>query len=232
MDKVRIRERIWKLLEEENVARFPRPVYGRIPNFVGADEASRILITLNEFKNSKIVKINPDAPQRMARYYALAYNKMLIMPTPRLRSGFIIIRVNNPKEALRASTIKGALEYGKIFRFNNKIDAIVIGSVAVTRYGARLGKGEGYAEIEYAILKELRLVSDDVKVITTVHDLQIVDEIPVEEYDLPVDIIVTPKEIIYTRTNIQRPKGIIWDRLSEEKISSIPLLSKLRSGAL
>lgn len=230
-EKSRIREQIWKLLEEKDIARFPRPVYGRIPNFDGVEEAAKLVATLDEFNNAKIIKVNPDAPQRMVRYYSLMYNKTLIMPAPRLRSGFLMLRsIINPKDALKASTITGAFQYGRALDIGNsiKIDAIVLGSVAVSRSGARLGKGEGYAEIEYAILRELKFVDNNIQVITSVHDLQIVDDIPVEEHDLPVDIIVTPNEIIRTNTNIQKPKGLIWNLLDEEKIAKIPLLSKLR----
>jgi hypothetical protein len=33
MEKDQIRKEIWQLIEERGIARFPRPVYGRIPNF-------------------------------------------------------------------------------------------------------------------------------------------------------------------------------------------------------
>ncbi len=231
-EKSRIRENVWKILEEKDLARFPRPVYGRIPNFVGADEAAKLVASLDEFNNAKIVKVNPDAPQRMVRYYSLMYNKTLIMPAPRLRSGFLVLRsILNPKDALKASTITGAFQYGRALDLDSKfkINAIVLGSVAVSRAGARLGKGEGYAEIEYAILRELKFVDDNMPVITSIHDLQIIDDIPVEEHDLPVDIIVTPKEIIRTDTKIKKPKGLIWELLDDEKIEKIPLLAKLKN---
>jgi len=35
------------------------------------------------------------------------------------------------------------------------LDAIVCGSVAVRRDGRRCGKGEGYSDLEFAILREL-----------------------------------------------------------------------------
>ncbi len=230
-EKAKIREHVWKVLEENDIARFPRPVYGRIPNFDGAEEAAKLLTTLEEFKDAAIVKVNPDAPQRMVRYYSLMYSKTLIMPAPRLRSNFLVLRsILNPKDALKASTITGAFQYGKPLDLSNgiKIDAIVLGSTAVDRSGARLGKGEGYAEIEYAILRELKFVDDNTPVITSVHDLQIVDSIPVEEHDLPVDIIVTPRDIIRTNTSIKKPKGLIWDIIDDEKVKKIPLLAKLR----
>lgn len=40
--KMAIRERIWRLMEERGVAAFPRPVYGRIPNFRGPRKHARI----------------------------------------------------------------------------------------------------------------------------------------------------------------------------------------------
>jgi 5-formyltetrahydrofolate cyclo-ligase len=36
--KQAVRERVWRILEERDLATFPRPVYGRIPNFKGAEE--------------------------------------------------------------------------------------------------------------------------------------------------------------------------------------------------
>jgi 5-formyltetrahydrofolate cyclo-ligase len=45
--KRELRERVWRLLEERGVARFPRPVYGRIPNFVGAETAARRILHRN-----------------------------------------------------------------------------------------------------------------------------------------------------------------------------------------
>eukprot|EP00957_Ditylum_brightwellii_P001888 145006-Ditylum_brightwellii.AAC.1 len=35
-----IRKRIWDLMEEKDIARQPRPVHHRIPNFEGAAEAA------------------------------------------------------------------------------------------------------------------------------------------------------------------------------------------------
>jgi 5-formyltetrahydrofolate cyclo-ligase len=67
-----------------------------------------------------------------------------------------------------------------------KIDLVVMGSVAVTREGRRLGKGHGYADLEYALLRELG--NPPVPVATTVHPLQVLDDFPIEEHDLPVSL--------------------------------------------
>ena len=54
--------------------------------------------------------------------------------------------------------------------------------------GYRIGKGEGYADMEYAMMVTMGAVNQDTVVITTVHDCQVVD-IPdelIDEHDLMV----------------------------------------------
>lgn len=86
------------------MAAFPRPVFGRIPNFKGAEEACRNLVSLSAFAEAAVVKINPDAPQRPCREAALAAGKTLVMPTPRIREGFLLLDpALMPKSAFRGS---------------------------------------------------------------------------------------------------------------------------------
>jgi len=49
-------------------------------------------------------------------------------------------------------------------------------------------------------------------------------------HDLPVDFIITPEEVIVTRPRFPKPQGIYWEILEEEKLKSIPVLTRLRSG--
>ncbi len=238
--KARIRERIWRLMEERDIARFPRPVYGRIPNFEGAEEAARLAAGLKVFRDAEVVKANPDSPQRWLRLEALLQGKVLVMATPRLREGFLLIDPRRvPYRFLReASTIRGAFRFGErlptprsLARLSS-IDLIVTGSVAVSpQTGARIGKGEGYAELEYAILRELGLVGEETPIITTVHEVQLVPDIPAEPHDVAVDIVVTPRRVIRVKNRPPRPPGILWESLSSEKLEAIPLLRMLRDGA-
>ncbi len=227
-----IRERIWRVLEERKVAAFPLPVRGRIPNFKGADEAAELLCGSSEYKEARVVKVNPDSPQRRVREKCLIDGKVLIMPTPRIREGFIVLDPRKiPRNQLRrASTIRGAFQLGRRVKpeYLPAVDLIVIGSVAVSMEGDRIGKGEGYAELEYAILRTLDKIDEKTPVFTTVHPLQIVEKIPREPYDVTVDAIFTPFERIDTTGERNRPSGIIWDMLPEEKIEEIPILGELR----
>lgn len=230
--KSEIRKRVWDELERKDIAAFPRPVYGRIPNFKKANVAAGKLAELEEFKQAKTLKVNPDAPQRYVRYLALYNNKLLIMPPPRLRSDLMLLDpASIPKNVLhKASAIAGAFTYSKPLALNTKfkVDFIVMGSVAVSRNGARIGKGEGYAEFECAILKTVGAIDDSIPVATTVHDIQVVDNIPSEDHDVPLDIIVTPTKIIRTKTELAKPKGIIWEKVTEEMLSKMPILRELK----
>ncbi len=219
-------------MEEKGISRFPKPIHGRIPNFVGAEKASRNLEELDIFKKSSIIKVNPDSPQRPVRASALNSGKVLLMPTPRLGKGFILLDPKTIPSNLvdYASTIKGAFKYGRIVKLGEipEIGLIVIGSVAVSPDGTRLGKGEGYGDIEFGILREVGVIKDSVIVATTVHEIQIVDKIPFEEHDLTVDLVVTPNKVIETRARYAKPRGIVWSKIDLKKMRAISILKVLR----
>ena len=106
--KNEIRIRIWDAMLQKKVARPPLPPHNRIPNFVGAEKASGLLTTLKEWKNAEIVKVNPDSPQRSVRFKTLKAGKLLLMPTPRIKEGFILLDPKKIPDCNKASTIKGA----------------------------------------------------------------------------------------------------------------------------
>ncbi len=232
--KQTIRERIWRLLEEKDVAVFPRPVYGRIPNFKGAEQACERLLELPEFKEANVVKVNPDSPQRRCRELVLEYGKILIMPTPRIREGFLLLDPSKlPRQYIKqAATIKGAFEWGRPIKpwEAPKIDLVIIGSVAVNpNTGRRLGKSHGYAELEWGIMRSVGKVDETTPVITTVHELQLVnDDIPKEPFDLPVDIILTPMRVIRVRRIDEKPRGIYWEYITDDVLREIPILKELK----
>ena len=82
-----IRRKIWDLMEKNDIANFPRPVYNRIPNFKGAYAAGNKVATLPEFQQARNIKVNPDKPQEQVRFRTLEAGKVLYVPTPRLAKG-------------------------------------------------------------------------------------------------------------------------------------------------
>jgi len=196
-------------MEEKGVATFPKPILHRIPNFVGAEKAAQNLRNLREYNEAKVVFCNPDSPQKPVRETALKDGKTMVMATPKLRQGFLLIDPKNiPSNRIsQASTIRGAFQYGRPIEPNKtKIDLFIAGSVATSIDGGRPGKGTGYSDQEHSILKNAGSLTAQTPIVTTVHDIQIVDKIPKEEWDVPVDIIVTPTQIIRTNKTSILPK--------------------------
>jgi 5-formyltetrahydrofolate cyclo-ligase len=232
-DKQAIRERIWKLLEQKKASRFPG-ARGRIPNFVGSESCARWLNELPEWQNAQVIKSNPDSPQRQIRYQALKDGKIVYMAVPRLASTkpFVELDPHKLKNKLyEASSIKGASKLGKAVTIDemHSIDLVVCGTVAVNQYGERIGKGEGYSELEFALAVEAGKLKRNVPVITSIHPLQLISErIDRKRHDFTVDIILTPEEILRCPPDRTRPKGIYWKDLSKQKIEDIPALMKLK----
>lgn len=232
--KQALRERIWRRLEDRAVARFPLPLHDRIPNFAGAEAAAARLAALPEWRAARRIKCNPDAPQRAVRLRALREGKHVFVAVPRLRETRCFLHLDPARLGGRlaaASTIKGAAALGRPVTPAGlgRIDLVVAGSVAVTREGARVGKGGGYSDLEYALARQLGRVSARTPVVTTVHDLQVVDDpIPMTAHDVPVDIVVTPTEVIRTGHRLRRPRGIRWTELTAAQVAAMPPLAALR----
>src|SRR3954454_24755938 len=193
-DKAAARKAVWDVLSAKRAARFPFPPHGRIPNFAGAREAAERLLAHPRFKRVRVIKVNPDSPQRWVRQLVLERGITVITPTPRLKGAF---RKLDPARIPRehygeAATLKRGGRWGEEISLDEmpKVDLVVMGSVAVTRDGRRLGKGHGYADLEYAMLRELG--NPAVPVATTVHPLQLLAGFPTEAHDLPVSLIATP----------------------------------------
>src|SRR5437867_1675245 len=190
--KQEIREEVWQTLENSAAKRFPGP-RGRIPNFVGAERAADRLCELEIWKRANVLKCNPDSPQRPVRLRALQEGKIVYMAVPRLRLLECFIELDPSrlgKQIRQASSIEGAFRLGQSVRPERmkEIDLIVCGTVAINREGARIGKGGGYSDLEYGLARDAKLVRPATPIVTTVHDLQVLDEeLPLLPHDIPVD---------------------------------------------
>ena len=235
------RERIWSLLTRRRVGRFPLPLNDRIPNFAGAEQAAARLAALPEWRAARTLKCNPDAPQRAVRLRALREGKDVYVAVPRLRAERCFIHLDPRRipaaRLAAAATIGGAAALGVPVAPHElpHVDLVVAGSVAVNRRGARLGKGGGYSDLEFALAAELGAVDARTTVVTTVHDLQVVDgAIPMTAHDVPVDLVVTPTRVLRARRASPRPRGIRWDELDAAQLAAMPAVAgrKARPGGV
>ncbi|MFF4814525.1 5-formyltetrahydrofolate cyclo-ligase [Kitasatospora sp. NPDC001309] len=228
-DKAALRERVWAELDaaaavEDDTA------YGRIPSFRGAEAAARRLADLPAWHSAKIIKVVPDTAQEPVRAIALSQGKVVYMAVPRL-AATAPFYVLDPRKLTVAPAVAAnrkevpALTSAVDVDVLEPVDMVVLGSVAVDRTGARIGKGAGYSDIEAALLTEAGLIGPSTVFVTTVHRLQVVEEVPTEPHDVRVDVIVTPDAVI-TCPGPRLPARIRWDDLPAEKIAAIPALAR------
>ena len=222
------RRRVWDLLERDGAA--PPGVHGHIPAFVGADQAAARLVGLPAWEAATVVKSNPDRAQLPVRVQALQAGKLLYMAVPKLASAkpFYLLdpaALMAPFETAATST--GAPDTAELVGLDEMqpVGLIVCGSVAVNRRGVRVGKGAGYSDIEVALLTEAGLIGPDTTIVTTVHELQVLDEeLPETAHDFSVEVIVTPDEVI-TCGPPRRPSGVLSDHLGRQQARDIPAVS-------
>ncbi|WP_257297770.1 5-formyltetrahydrofolate cyclo-ligase [Haloarchaeobius sp. FL176] len=233
MEKEQIRQQVWDDLEESGTARFPYPPHDRIPNFAGADAAADRLTESDEWQAARTVKANPDAPQLPVRRAALRAGKTLYVAVPRLRDERCFVELD--PEAVTdiddATTVGGLADAGVAVGPDElpHVDLVVSGSVAVSEDGARIGKGEGYSDLEFGVLAEFDRVDARTTVATTVHERQVRGEaLPHDEHDVPMDLVVTPERTVRPAGDGRRPSGIDWRALPEERIDEIPVLQRLQ----
>lgn len=231
--KLAIRQQVWSRLE---VAGVVEPgVAGYIPDFIGAEQAAGRLAALPVWRSARVIKVVPDGAQLPVRVRALEDGKLVYMAAPMLATERPFYKLDPATLAVPAREIAEREVVARIAPTVDVtempfIDLVVVGSVAVSSRGARLGKGAGYADLEIALLAEAGLIDERTTIATTVHELQVVDEdLPELPHDFRVDLIVTPERVIWCG-HPKRPAGVDWSSLRAEQIAAIPVLAR-RAGA-
>jgi len=77
------------------------------------------------------------------------------------------------------------------------LDLVIVPGIAFTQQGHRLGRGGGYYD------RFLKKLSRQAYSVGLAFEMQIIEEIPLEESDMPVDFIITEKRIIKLKNDIK-----------------------------
>jgi 5-formyltetrahydrofolate cyclo-ligase len=232
--KQAIRTRMWDLLVAEHAVE--RGVHGYIPAFTRADAAADRLAALPEWQAAHVIKAVPDRAQQPVRERALRDGKLLYVAVPRLAADlpfFVLDPADLTAAPAEAATREHAARHARKIGVEDmrRVDLVVVGSVAVNRRGTRVGKGAGYSDIEVALLQESGRIGPSTVIVTTVHQLQVIDEpIPETEHDFSVDLVVTPDEVIECEPQ-RRPTGLYWNTLTPAQIAAIPVLAARAAAA-
>jgi 5-formyltetrahydrofolate cyclo-ligase len=226
-----LREYIWGKMQAAGIS--PKP-HGTIPTFPGQNKAAERLRRLKVYQQAKTIMVPPDQAQLQVRVNALLDGKALIMATPGLQDGFYLVEKGNIKikywkTAVRSS---GVRRFGTRLRTTQQeigaIDLLATGAVAVGLAGERMGKGSGYFDLEYMILREIGSVNESTPLCALVDDCQVREGVPMEEQDVAVDLIITPTRVITVERTLPRPSKIPWGLLGERRIKGMRPLRELK----
>lgn len=154
------------------------------------------LLSVPEFINAKVVLF-------FVSFRSEVSTPALIEEALRLGKKVILPRVDREQRKLRLYEVKGMHELrpgfmgipepdvsGERERDINDADFVVMPGAAFDRSGNRLGYGAGYYD---SLLVSLRR---KIPLVALAYEEQIVESLPSEPHDIPVDLVVTDKRLI------------------------------------
>ncbi|MBN2054565.1 hypothetical protein JW905_06570 [bacterium] len=175
-----------------------------IPGFKAVGKAAERLRALPLYQAADTVFAAPDQVLAQVRLNILTDGKKLITATPGLSHGFVQfdprhLTFKQRLTAIRSSTLYRGRPLPPEALPGLNLEVLVTGSVAVDAKGRRLGDGTGLFDAEFTLFSLTGSLHANVRVITLIHPSQLVDEVPAEQGDVPVDFIVTPDGILACR---------------------------------
>ena len=189
MDKVKIRKKILKLRE----------------SFSEKERASKNMLiaknleALDIFKNAHhilfyySVKGEADTQDLIKNHLT---SKQLYLPVVRGKSNFQAVPVNRPLN-LKAG-FEGVPEptgHDPSSVYDNQLEVIITPGVAFDKKGNRIGMGKGYYDRYF-------VKSSTAVKIALAYEEQVLDYVPKDKYDEPIDFIVTDQNIYHCNSKI------------------------------
>ena len=141
--------------------------------------------TMEEFKAANTVLAFWSLPDEIPTHeFVMKWSKTKRMVLPVVAGDNLELRLYTGTEKLKQSDSFGIMEptTGQIIN-PSEIDFAIIPGVAFDKKGNRLGRGKGFYD---RLLPQLHKVLK----IGVGYEFQLVDSVPVTEFDLPVDIVI------------------------------------------
>lgn len=241
------RHKVWSELRQVAYpdSRFDFDFNEFIPDFKQSDKAITRLVSLPSYMSARGVFIAPDNCLERLRLQALKDGKLVLITTYAIRRGFWLLDPSkiDPWRYEYACTLDGMerladhVQLADMLHGNVTVDLMVTGTGAVDQRGVRFGKGHGFFDLEWAMLYTVAAISCKTLVVAVVHDCQVLrEQLVPEDFDTVCDIVVTPTRLIEV-TDAKKPTcGIMWKKLADGMLESIPPLQELealvRSGRI
>ncbi len=150
------------------------------------------LFSLDEFKKARVILFYASYDNEVFTHdmikECLSVGKTVVVPISNTKNNTLSLSRLNNWDDLEIGAY-GILEPKEVFEVDlESIDIVIVPGVAFDEKGKRLGHGKGYYD---RLLKDFNGLS-----IGLGFEFQIVENVPVGKYDLPVIIIITEKRII------------------------------------
>lgn len=157
------------------------------------EEKSRMvvqrLLELKEYKEAKVVavylSVNGEVETREIIRYANEAGKETCVPVVG-EGGAMCLVLHEPSDELKGGKRGTPEPVGKPERHH--VDMVIVPGVVFDRFGHRIGMGGGYYD---RYLKDKKCVN-----IGVCFDFQLVEKIPNEAHDVPMDFVVTEREVL------------------------------------
>jgi len=161
---------------------------------------TEIIMKLPQFINSKNIMLYLSFNKEVDTYplatWCLDNGKTLIAPyCIQVAKKIIPFKINNLTSDLTKSTF-GVMEpkHNILEKANiEDIDLIIVPGVVFDKHCNRIGFGAGYYD------RFLPQKAKNIPTIGIAYDYQIIDKIPTDVYDVPLDFIITEKRIVYPK---------------------------------
>lgn len=206
-----------------------------IPDYEGSQQCADAIRQMDWYQASSVLFITPDNNLARLRQHAVQDDKTIIVATYGIVRGFLIMGRQDvpPGQECFAASLDGMEEFARAIDLDGlgrlgRIDLLITGASIINHQGVRWGKGHGYFDLEWAMMRELGLVEEATPIIAVAHDCQVIDlELTPAVYDTVVDRIVTPSRVIDVERTLPKPLGIFWDQLDPTVRERIPPLAEL-----
>lgn len=235
------RERVWSELREvaRPDSRFAWDFSSFIADYEGSEDGANRLLQRAEDRGDASWFITPDNNLDPLRERLIERGESFVMPTYGIRRGFLRLDPTDvpTQQAAFAATLDGMnrfadrIELSEMESHLDPLDAMVTGASFVTGDGLRMGKGHGYFDLEWAMMREIGLADEDTDVVAMVHDVQVLEDVEGRDlaaaHDTIVDDIITPTRRIVIEDPPAKPEGLRWELLDRDEVAEMPPLETL-----
>ncbi|UWG49313.1 5-formyltetrahydrofolate cyclo-ligase (plasmid) [Halalkaliarchaeum sp. AArc-CO] len=237
------REQVWEQLREVAYpdSRFAWDFGEFIADYEGSERGTEHLRTLATDLGVESWFVTPDNNLDSLRESLVRDDIPFIMPSYGILRGFLELQPDEVPDGDEnfAGTLDGVNRFGREISLSeleeayDQFDILVTGTSFVTEDGLRMGKGHGFFDLEWGMLREIGLVDENTTVVAAAHEVQVIDADEVDrdellaEHDTIVDYIVSPSGIHEVEETPPKPKGIYWDLIDDSDIEKIPPLKEL-----